>query len=949
MVSVAGAEIPKKINYQARLTDSSTGEPLAGNANLTFRIYDDAFSSSPIWEESQTLTADSTGVVSAILGSIVAIDIGFSDQAWLEIEVEGEVLTPRREIVSVPYAFEALNAATLGGHSDSSYVLRGEVGSITVEMIVGGTGSGLNADLLDSLSAEAFSDTGHTHDERYYRKEELSTPGTINIPENPVDWTKLKEVPAGFADGTDDTGGAGDGHSLDAADGSPTDVVYVDGAGNVGVGTTTPDDNLDIVGDADLTGDLKIGGRPVFSVDLFGNTVIGADAGYSTEGQNNTFVGFGSGFANTTGFSNVFAGTFSGMANTIGYANTLIGYSSGAANDSGWGNTCIGYLSGNTNIDADINTFIGYYSGKANTVGDGNTFLGAMSGWQNTGGGYNTCLGGGTGYSNIGGNNNTCVGYGAGQYNTDGDGNVFLGSHAGFLETGSNKLYIANDVNDPPLMYGDFATKQVGIGTKALQAELDVAGTCNVSTAYSIAGSTVVAVPGDYNTHLGMEAGAEDTGTKGTFVGYHAGYLNEEIGNTFVGTEAGKRSTSGRANTFIGADAGKNNGTGISNTCIGSSAGMFMQDGGHNTYIGSTAGSLTGTSSRNTVVGFGAGTMCGSDNVILGYQAGAVALGSSKLYIANGGSDNEVLIYGDFSTGQLSFGCVKSEYTFEFESASTKAFKIGNADSWIDISAYGNSRVGFGDGDGNEAGTIFGAENMGGHNIIGIWGIGDGGSGVRGTYFHQNGNVGIGTDDPERELHIVSDNPRILIEASTSNPEIDLKSSGDASNEVWAVYKDSGTNDLRFYQGSDKVTIEGGTGNVGIGTTDPGSCKLYVNGGAGGTGAWGSCSDLRFKHNIGTIGDALGKVLSLRGVTFNWKRDQYPDKHFDEGTHYGCVAQEVEVILPEVVREGPDGGKAIAYSEIVPVLIESIKDQQHQIEELRAEVSHLRAALEGRD
>jgi hypothetical protein len=118
-------------------------------------------------------------------------------------------------------------------------VVKGESGSITVEMIVGGAGSGLNADMVDSLNANAFADSGHVHDERYYRKQELNTSGTINTPGNPVDWTKLKGVPAGFADGTDDAGGTGDGHSLDAADGSPTDAVYVDGGGNVGAGTRT--------------------------------------------------------------------------------------------------------------------------------------------------------------------------------------------------------------------------------------------------------------------------------------------------------------------------------------------------------------------------------------------------------------------------------------------------------------------------------------------------------------------------------------------------------------------------------------------------------------------------------------------------------------------------------------------------------------------------------------
>jgi hypothetical protein len=59
-------------------------------------------------------------------------------------------------------------------------------------------------------------------------------------------WTGLTGVPAGFADGIDN--GSGDGHSLDAADGSPVDALFVDNAGDVGVGTTAPLSKLHVNG-----------------------------------------------------------------------------------------------------------------------------------------------------------------------------------------------------------------------------------------------------------------------------------------------------------------------------------------------------------------------------------------------------------------------------------------------------------------------------------------------------------------------------------------------------------------------------------------------------------------------------------------------------------------------------------------------------------------------------
>jgi hypothetical protein len=82
--------------------------------------------------------------------------------------------------------------------------------------------------------------------------------------------------------------------------------------------------------------------------------------------------------------------------------------------------------------------------------------------------------------------------------------------------------------------------------------------------------------------------------------------------------------------------------------------------------------------------------------------------------------------------------------------------------------------------------------------------------------------VGIGTNAPQRQLHIKGANPRILIEAASISPEVNFKNSDDAGPETWALYKHGTTDDFRFYQSGDKVTIQNSTGYVGIGTTDPG-------------------------------------------------------------------------------------------------------------------------------
>ena len=93
-------------------------------------------------------------------------------------------------------------------------------------------------------------------------------------------------------------------------------------------------------------------------------------------------------------------------------------------------------------------------------------------------------------------------------------------------------------------------------------------------------------------------------------------------------------------------------------------------------------------------------------------------------------------------------------------------------------------------------------------------------------------------------------------------------------------------------------------------------------------------SDVRFKKNIKTIQDALDKVLNMRGVTF--ERLETP------GTEIGVIAQEVEKVVPEVVTTDSKGHKSVAYSNMVAVLIEAIKEQQIQIDTLRKEVEDLK-------
>lgn len=99
-------------------------------------------------------------------------------------------------------------------------------------------------------------------------------------------------------------------------------------------------------------------------------------------------------------------------------------------------------------------------------------------------------------------------------------------------------------------------------------------------------------------------------------------------------------------------------------------------------------------------------------------------------------------------------------------------------------------------------------------------------------------------------------------------------------------------------------------------------------------------SDKNLKTNIKPIENALNKVLQLKGVEFDFIEGANLG-HL--GTHQvGLIAQEVEEVVPEVVGTNRDGHKGVAYDKLVGVLIEAVKEQQNQIEELKSEIKSLR-------
>jgi hypothetical protein len=182
------------------------------------------------------------------------------------------------------------------------------------------------------------------------------------------------------------------------------------------------------------------------------------------------------------------------------------------------------------------------------------------------------------------------------------------------------------------------------------------------------------------------------------------------------------------------------------------------------------------------------------------------------------------------------------------------------------------------------------------------------------SYFN-GGNVGIGTSSPGAKLSVSGLAALAnLGGGSTGSAALYVNSTSGHVGELIQVLKDGTT---KMHMAND--------GKLGLGTSTP-SEVLHVVGSILATADITAYSDDSLKTNVQVIDNAVGKVEQLRGVTF--------DRIEDGSTSTGVIAQELKEVLPEAVHTDEQGVHSVAYGNVVGLLIEAIKEQQKQIDEL---------------
>lgn len=160
------------------------------------------------------------------------------------------------------------------------------------------------------------------------------------------------------------------------------------------------------------------------------------------------------------------------------------------------------------------------------------------------------------------------------------------------------------------------------------------------------------------------------------------------------------------------------------------------------------------------------------------------------------------------------------------------------------------------------------------------------------------------------------------------NGHIVLGLRGNDSNDSFAIV--SGDGDYYSNDVYDKLAfrvLSNGRTTIGGNTTISGSLNV-----TGDITAFHS-SDENLKNNIELISQPIDKIKQIKGVSFDWN-----EKSENTGHDIGVIAQDIEKVLPELVATRDNGYKAVRYEKIVALLIEAIKDQQSQIDELKSKL-----------
>jgi hypothetical protein len=197
-------------------------------------------------------------------------------------------------------------------------------------------------------------------------------------------------------------------------------------------------------------------------------------------------------------------------------------------------------------------------------------------------------------------------------------------------------------------------------------------------------------------------------------------------------------------------------------------------------------------------------------------------------------------------------------------------------------------------------------------------------------------NVGIGTQQPNRQLHIAGPNAVFRMDRTVDTASFILvrtDASGSPMKSFVVGTNASGPNQGEFII-NDMGAAVGGAGSRRMTITNTGAVQFT---GTVSSAGFINTSSLAYKTNVRTFDHALETVGRLRGVRFDWKESGEPA--------VGLIAEEVAEVVPELVAQEDGAPSGVSYANLVAVLVEAVKEQQRTIEVLQEREKKQREAI----
>ncbi len=428
----------------------------------------------------------------------------------------------------------------------------------------------------------------------------------------------------------------------------------------------------------------------------------------------------------------------------------------------------------------------------------------------------------------------------------------------------------------------------VGIGTTTPGARLDVNGELLVN-------SVRIGAKNTDSMFVGIQAlNALTTGGGNTAVGYRSLFVNDAFQNTAIGayTLYSLTTTSG-------------------NTAVGYGAALYLVSGEYNTALGTNSlrAAAVGTrnASYNTSLGYNSGFVIttGNYNTFVGSYAGySVTTGASNIFIGSGSGESVTTGANNTIIGKVAGSSTLSSTVILADGVGTSYFYATG------------SRVGI-----NKSGTPNDAFDVNGNTTI-------------------SGSITVTASAPLVFTNTGTGNNQTIIYNNTTNGLLfDV-----AATSSFANFKKRGQTTSTMY-------LDTNTFRVGIGGNVSPTVSLDVTGNIEATGdIVAYASDERLKTNLQPIDNALAKVNSLRAITY--EQSELANKYLDPRPYRqaGVIAQDVQKVLPEVIRLAPfdtirdendnivsktgENYLTVQYDKLIPLLIASIQELTKKVEEL---------------